>query len=262
MTNKGISQDFINDVTQRIYKIQEYSKTTGDDVTHLLLQNLTHLELSHQKEENEHSRSLAELPAGIPLPQDLEKNKFPVDESLVSDISDLSDRSQSHIDTAISIKKQTKQMYKAINEKLTAFRAASQNLAGFTNVDSDKISVLFSELDNMKRTIFEFIEDSSTIKKAQSASLYPEFDESSIPTIHRENHSIIQVMSKINELQKEMHKISAQMVCSEKELQFKEEENLMLKTQLKSLENVAQTYIKLEEAKPNLKKTNCVCALF
>mmetsp|Transcript_22868 Transcript_22868/g.22599 ORF Transcript_22868/g.22599 Transcript_22868/m.22599 type:complete len:149 (+) Transcript_22868:327-773(+) len=125
-----------------------------------------------------------------------------------------------------------------------------------------KFQSFFSELDNMKKTIFELIEDSSVSKKCQSRISYPEFDESPIPDCHRENYDLAHIIDRINDLQKEMHEISAQLVSSEKEIEYKEEENLMLKTQLKSLENVAQSYIKLEDAKPTLNKTNCVCVVF
>jgi hypothetical protein len=226
---KGISQNFLNEVSAKLNAINNLSKDSGVEIPDELEENLKELSMSFSRKvpQAESSESLDE--------PDSEMQKFKL--FVPSESSQLSSSIESP--SIKQLKSNNNQLCKAVKEKLNEFRALNKNSRIQGAKATKELKSYKTELTDMKSSVIEIIDEANLTKeqilkmkeriegeiKDHDSEKYEEYDMSACKTGPDTNLLIDQ----IKELHQEMYRIQNRIEKSENDLLQKEIENKELK---------------------------------
>ncbi|CAG9328964.1 unnamed protein product [Blepharisma stoltei] len=158
-----------------------------------------------------------------------------------------------------SIRKINKKLQGEFHEKISSFREALSHVLCSSARDSARISVLNSELDSIRKNMFEAIDMSHSNHHSVERKSCLRVDESGTPSHWKQSFMIENVLKQIEELQEQIKIVSTKIIDNEKEIAHKNEENLELRTQLDQMEAEFFKYLTNDV---NTERASCVCKTF
>ena len=187
-----------------------------------------------------------ETPQGIPPPDDLNYS--------VSSIgSSLSIPEASAIDNLILIKDKNRQIRKAATTAINKFKTTSKDLLSISQINSGNTSVILGELETMKRNLHQAADEYRNSRNNLSIS------NKSIADI--EPCDFEEILSRMQEIQKEINDATQKLIDSEKLIQTTEENNQLLENRIKKIEDTMHSEAFTEGPERN-GNGMCLCTVF
>ena len=190
---------------------------------------------------------------GIPPPKDnlsCMTNSFISDSSILLDSSLDQINEVSNFENVSQIKSMNHDLKLAVKETLKCFKDASREFHSNSVINSNKTSILLSELENVKRALFDATEESRILRSKSDLSINSD---------DNQEDPLQEIYSQIHTIQQQLKIASDQLIQSEELIESTDYENNMLKTKLVNLEKSLNTILVTEEDESI--KPNCKCSI-
>lgn len=233
---RGISQNFIKEVSEKLNIINHLSKDSGVEIPNELEETLKDLSMSSSK------RVLQDNSCNSSLTSEAQGNSFN-ELPASSDSSPLNSSVESQ--SIKQLKSNNNMLCKAVKEKLQEFRSLNKQSRNQGAKATTELKSYQNELKDMKSSVFEIIDDANLTKeqiikmkerlegelKDADSVRYEEYDLSAC----RGGQDSNLLLEQIKELHQEIYKIQNRIEKSEMDLRQKEMENKQLKSVIEKL---------------------------
>lgn len=255
---KGISENFIKEVSEKLNIINNLSKDSGVEIPDELEETLKELSVSSLKRAqkidscNSSVISDAKKEYSIEIPAPLDSS--PLDSSVESP-------------SIKQLKSNNNLLCKAVKEKLQEFRSLNKQSRNQGVKATQELKGYQHELKDMKSSVFEIIDEANSTKeqiikmkeklegevKDTDSVKYEEYDMSAC----RAGQDSNLLLDQIKELHQEIYRIQNRIEKSENDLKQKEYENKELKNVIEELnESFEKIGVESEESPPICQ--NCI----
>ncbi|OMJ95560.1 hypothetical protein SteCoe_972 [Stentor coeruleus] len=230
------SENFLQEITERINKLKEFSSSEAIDD----LAQITN-EMSQLINKTDY------FPFEIPPPDDLDYSYNSINSSLCIPDGPLTEQ----LDI---IKKKNIELRKTATLTIQDFKNTSRNLLSKSQLQSGKGSIILHELEKVKKNLDEVYEE---------AHHFPSKPKPILPNpiqIIENEESMGLVYQKIQDIQREINEAAKRLMESEKMIINTEEKNLVLENRIKKLEDSANSVL-ITEGPEKSRTENCMCML-
>mmetsp|Transcript_25909 Transcript_25909/g.25466 ORF Transcript_25909/g.25466 Transcript_25909/m.25466 type:complete len:155 (+) Transcript_25909:282-746(+) len=152
-----------------------------------------------------------------------------------------------------------KKLKDALSGKLLNFREVSKHLLSSTSRDSERISILNSELENLRRNLVDVFDESHIHQRKIEKKSHIEINENQEAKLQREEQVVESVFEEVKDLQTQMRNTLDKIFENEKEICLQNQENSELKEKLANLE---AEFFKHLTKEVNTQKASCACETF
>jgi len=277
---KGLSKEFIKEISSRVTKLQELTKASGMELPPELISTVNELSenstgrysqsvLSYESSYvSENSPSKFEAAMGVPPPSDLHKSDSEI--SISSEDSLKSPQDYQKITSKLNSK--TKKLQKRIKTQVRAFKKANSSQLESCMRARSEMYCYQGELQEMKKSVMDLLDETcrtrQDLRKMREQfdsgyeetprQEYLEFDMSSIKTTPKHAGGIAE---QLRELQREITNMNLKIESSENEIKNKEEENCELKKLINRIQdNLLEDEVVFEKQEES---HNCkICSMF
>lgn len=213
MSRRGISPEFLQDVSERVQKLQAFSDVCNGELLQDIEESVEILRADH----------LHNSKAGVPPPIDQEVSEYTSSyssEVFDSDPFSVEDLEKQDVE---SIRTQNAKMKDEIEYSLRAFRTANENYMKIDEIDRPSLSYYGNKIELLTRCLSEVTEE-----KLKSKSIDAGNSETS--------HEIGMILTQIHSLQSDISNANIRVFDSETKIVSKEIENLELRHKIALLE--------------------------
>jgi hypothetical protein len=186
----------------------------------------------------------AESLLGVPPPDDGEVSFTSLNSSISVPDSNIQDQLN-------VIKTKNEELRKTATLTIQDFKNTSRNLLSKSQLQSSKSSMILHELENFKKNI-EGVYEEAKFQNSVNKSF-------NIPSVESEEN-LIQVYSKIQDIQKEINEAAERLLESEKMISTTEEKNQILENRIKELEK-SLNHLDITEGPESSRSEICMCML-
>jgi hypothetical protein len=239
--NQNSMNDIIQELTAKINRLKETQENEREDALQDLVHSINELSM--------HNRSY-----GVPPPNDSHldmSNSFmsasALEDSMVSEAEEVP-----YFENVTQIKDYNKVMKNAIQETIKTFQNTSKDFLSNSFNRSNRNSVLLGELDNIKKTLNEAVEESKLNKSRSGFSSFSEGND--------DVAALQDIYNQIQSVQFEIKTASQKLLESETMIKVTDDENMNLKIQLHKLEESLNHILLTEDEEPI--RPRCKCELF
>ena len=229
------SDTFLQELTESINKLKKLTKASSIE------------DLSQIANEIIGETSIAESPSGIPPPDDL-------DYSYTSYSSSISMPDIPLVDKVGLIKTKNKELRKTAASRLKDFKKTSKNLFSKSQLQSNKASLILSELEIVKKNLDEACEESKNFLNKNNS-----LGTTNLSAIENDENMAV-VYQKIRDIQREINEAATRLTESEKMIFSTEEKNLVLENRIRKLEDSINSVL-ITEGPDKSKSEHCMCIL-
>lgn len=233
MERKGVSNEFIREVSKRINNLKKYSSLVNIDLSSELEQSMN--QLSQISGKNKRILSPESCQANPPPEEYQVEPVSSHSTSFESSItnSDCEDEVKYQAAKVKGYRERTKVLKGRISQKMQALKRATMLYTAKQEQESREFGMLEHELEQLKGVVGEMIEEVSRPKESLI-----DFGESPISS-QKEGH----LYSHITELQQEVFLAKEKLNWSEKQLRNREDQNKELKYTIRKLESSISSLI-------------------
>jgi hypothetical protein len=229
------SENFLQEITERINKLKEFSSGEAiDDLAQIAD------EMSQLINKTDYS------PFEIPPPDDLDYSYNSISSSL--SVPDGPFTEQLDI-----IKNKNIELRKTATLTIQDFKNTSRNLLSKSQLQSGKGSIIFHELEKVKKNLDEVYEEAHFHSRPKSIT------PKQIQAIDNGENMVL-VYQKIQDIQREINEAAKRLMESEKMIVSTEEKNFVLENRIKKLEESVNSVL-ITEGPEKSRTENCMCML-
>ena len=232
----NLADSFMQEVTTRINNMKDLRRRGSQEI--------------QAKRESDHTVSSTKhqgTPQGIPPPDDLNCSISSISSSFLS-IPDAP-----ACDNLILIKDKNREIRRAASIAIKNFRTTSKDLLSISQINSGNTSVILGELETMKKNLYRAADEYRKSRTNLSIS------NKSIADF--ESCDLEEILSKIQDIQREINDATQKLMDSEKLIQSTEENNLLLENRIKKIEENMNSLAVTEGPERN-ENGMCLCTLF